>query len=242
MAVDHSRDDANAALDERASRQNAMAQHLVEQAQLGPEETARLEEERQAAYRYFQDTGNDFLDLSPAAQKAYLKTGTAQLTADEAQENPHIEINSNDPSSLQARLDEALNFAVQEAAPEQWTRGGTTVLRWGIMQDDDSDDYTLGVSVAYNTQEPADVYLAVTQQRLNEWRSLQGKDGEKRFAMGLVSHLVNLTGEDIAVEIASALGELVAVDGSTTSFDGPTETAIGPDYDGDDALTDEDGS
>lgn len=237
--MEHRRTDAEQALDQRAARQNSQAQALVDQAAIGVEESNRLEEERQAAYRYFLETGKDILDAAPP-----LEGGVDELPDDIETEGVTVNLDDDDPAnSLQDRLQAALTLAAEEetALVSKWTRGGTTVIRWGIMQDDESEDYTLGVSVAYNDQEPADVYLAVTQQRLNEWASLQGKDGEKRFAMGLVAHLVNLTGEDIAVEIASALGELVHGPVEIHA-DPPTETAVGSGGYDDDALTDEDGS
>lgn len=233
--VDHSRDEANAALATGANRRAAMAAALVEQAQVGPEESARLEEERQAAYRYYQATGKDILDLETEDEPRVYVSG----------EEDDGEFMSS--GSLQDRMSALATLMVEEPA-EQWARGGTTVLRWGVTgSEEDPTGFTLGVSVAYNTGEPADLYLEITEQRLKEWRSLQGTDGEKRLALKLVTNLLQIAGEDIVADIVSALGELVAGVDETIHQDLPTETAVGTaddeadDYD-DDALTTEDGS
>lgn len=213
-----------------------MAAALVEQAQVGPEESARLEEERQAAYRYYQATGKDILDLD-----------THDVEEEEPVEFLVTETEPFQVNSLQDRMSALGSLMIEEPA-EQWARGGTTVLRWGVTDsEEDPTGFTLGVSVAYNTGEPADLYLEITEQRLKEWRSLQGTDGEKRLALKLVSNLLQIAGEDIVADIVSALGELVAGVDETIHQDLPTETAVGTaddeadDYD-DDALTTEDGS
>lgn len=151
------------------------------------------------------------------------------------------------PSPRRSRLADKLAEVVleeeEETEPEPEpdpVMGGAHLVRWILVPAAESDGWTLGFSMEDHTsEEPDAVYLEVTQAMMRGWRNApQNAHDLERFAAGIMEKVADSLAEDLTDRLIEALnrittGELREKQYLVQEFtDAPTETAIGPDDDG----------
>lgn len=190
---------ANQAIDRRARQRQAAA---AAQHELTPE-AILLEEQRQRENAALLHGGN-VLEPSPPVPVDEIEPANADLSA---------------------KLAEAI-APVVEGPDETVIGAGRAIMQWILVPSDDpenSDGYQLALQVQVDEQAPGGVVLEITQQMLKQWRDgIQNKDGETRFAAGIVEKTIEIASLETGNALIYHLRELMRE---------PTRTAIGDDDD-----------
>lgn len=190
---------ANAAIERRARQRQAAA---AAQHELTPE-AILLEEQRQRENAALLHGGNV---LEPS---------------------PPVPVDEIEPANidLSAKLAEAV-APVVEGSDETVIGAGRAIMQWILVPSDDpenSDGYQLALQVQVDEQVPGGVVLEISQQMLKQWRDgIQNKDGETRFAAGIVEKTIEIASLETGNALIHHLRELMRE---------PTRTAIGDDDD-----------
>lgn len=193
------RSKANQAIDRRARQRQAAA---AAQLELTPE-AILLEEQRQRENAALLHGGN-VLEPSPPVPVDEIGPANADLSA---------------------KLAEAV-APVLEGADETVIGAGRAIMQWILVSSDDpenSDGYQLALQVQVDEQVPGGVVLEISQQMLKQWRDgIQNKDGETRFAAGIVEKTIEIASLETGNALIYHLRELMRE---------PTRTAVGDDDD-----------